>query len=72
MKVIDQHTSCTRQVAAIVNMQILFFCLGTAGLAYVGTACGSYRFSKTSKTGIAEDHGAFDGLKTVSHEMGHM
>lgn len=45
---------------------------GTAGLAYVGTACQKYQFSKTSKTGIAEDHGVYDGIKTVSHEMGHM
>jgi len=44
----------------------------TAGLAYVGTACQKYQFSKTSKTGIAEDHGVYDGIKTVSHEMGHI
>ena len=44
----------------------------TAGLAYVATACAPYRSSKTSKTGLAEDHGAFDGLKTVAHEMGHL
>jgi len=44
----------------------------TAGLAYVGTACSKYQFSKTSKTGIAEDHGVYDGIKTVAHEMGHL
>ncbi|XP_067950621.1 A disintegrin and metalloproteinase with thrombospondin motifs like [Watersipora subatra] len=44
----------------------------TSGLAYVGTVCGAYSFSKTSKTGLAEDHGAFDGTKTVAHEMGHI
>lgn len=51
---------------------IFYLYIDTAGLAYVGTVCDGYRFSKTSKTGVAEDHGAFDGVKTVAHEMGHI